>query len=118
MTVTITAGDLEVFRLVKLGLSNQEIADRLYLTRKTVQNRLARMYKKCGINNRNKLASLSENIFLVGRQRPSNHFDYLPEITKYYSEGLTAIQMAKRLNVSRTTVYTYINKLKRELPIG
>lgn len=44
--------ETEVMRLVAEGLENREIAARLYLSEKTVQNHLTRIYEKLKVNNR------------------------------------------------------------------
>jgi DNA-binding NarL/FixJ family response regulator len=52
----LTAAELELVRLVAAGLTDREIAERLYLSRHTVQNRLARIREKTGLRRRAELA--------------------------------------------------------------
>ena len=40
------------------GLSSREIADRLYLSHRTVENHLQRIYDKLGVSNRHQLAAV------------------------------------------------------------
>jgi predicted ATPase/DNA-binding CsgD family transcriptional regulator/predicted negative regulator of RcsB-dependent stress response len=48
----LTARQAEVLRLLADGLSNKEIADRLYLSRGTVERHLATIYHKLGLGGR------------------------------------------------------------------
>lgn len=48
----LTAREVEVLRLVALGISNQEIADRLYLSPRTVHHHVSHIFNKMGAGNR------------------------------------------------------------------
>jgi DNA-binding NarL/FixJ family response regulator len=48
----LTPRQAEVLRLLADGLSNKEIAERLYLSRGTVERHLATMYRKLGLGGR------------------------------------------------------------------
>jgi DNA-binding NarL/FixJ family response regulator len=48
----LTAGEMEVLRLVAEGVDNQEIAQQLSLSAQTVANRLRVIYQKLQVNNR------------------------------------------------------------------
>ena len=52
----LTAAERRVADLAAEGLSNREIAQRLYVTPKTVENQLGRVYGKLGIASRAELA--------------------------------------------------------------
>lgn len=51
-TPTISLRELEILKLVHEGLSNPEIADRLFISRNTVKNHLANVYDRWGISSR------------------------------------------------------------------
>ena len=53
--VPLTAREREIATLAAEELSAQEIADRLFLSRRTVENHLQRIYTKLGINSRAEL---------------------------------------------------------------
>jgi DNA-binding CsgD family transcriptional regulator len=54
----ISGRELEVVTCVLGGLANKEIADRLFISPKTVENHLYKIYQKLGINNRVQLYNL------------------------------------------------------------
>jgi DNA-binding CsgD family transcriptional regulator len=55
--VALTAREHEVAALAANGLSSREIADKLYLSPRTVENHLQRIYDKLGVSNRQELAT-------------------------------------------------------------
>ena len=58
--VELTRREREVATLASQGLANREIADRLFLSARTVENHLQRAYEKLGITNRSDLAGALE----------------------------------------------------------
>ncbi|WP_116377036.1 LuxR family transcriptional regulator [Mycobacterium sp. MFM001] len=56
--VPITGREREIAMLVVAGLSNQQIADRLVVSARTVDGHLYRIFAKLGINHRSQLAHL------------------------------------------------------------
>ena len=51
----LTAQELQVAEMAASGLSNRDIAERLYLSHRTVASHLYRVYPKLGITSRNQL---------------------------------------------------------------
>lgn len=49
---SLTARELEVLALVSKGMSNQEIAEKLFLSEKTVKNHLTNTFRKIGVTDR------------------------------------------------------------------
>lgn len=52
---SLTERERDIALLVAQGLTNREIAERLFVTSKTVEFHLSNIYAKCGINNRRQL---------------------------------------------------------------
>jgi DNA-binding CsgD family transcriptional regulator len=61
----LTPTEETVARLVAEGLSNPQIGDRLYVSRRTVQTHLTHVFGKLGVTSRSQLAAE------VTRQEPS-----------------------------------------------
>ncbi len=53
----LTSTELRIAQLVRDGASNREIASRLYLSVKTVEATLTRVYRKLGVRSRTQLSS-------------------------------------------------------------
>jgi DNA-binding NarL/FixJ family response regulator len=58
---TLTATEREIAGLAAAGLTNQMIAERAFVSRKTVEANLARAYRKLGISSRAQLARALED---------------------------------------------------------
>ena len=56
LTVPLTRREREVATLVRAGSSSRAVADELHLSVRTVENHLARVFDKLGINSRTQLA--------------------------------------------------------------
>jgi DNA-binding CsgD family transcriptional regulator len=53
----LTRAEAEVAELAAAGVSNPQIAERLYMSRSTVKTHLSRVYTKLGVSNRTELAA-------------------------------------------------------------
>jgi DNA-binding NarL/FixJ family response regulator len=61
---TLTPQELQIARLAAEGLTNKEIADRLYLSHRTVGAHLYRVFPKLGITNRAQLRDTTATLGL------------------------------------------------------
>lgn len=52
MNVSLSARELEIIELVSEGLTNQEIAERLTISKRTVDNHVSNVFTKTGSKNR------------------------------------------------------------------
>jgi DNA-binding NarL/FixJ family response regulator len=59
---TLSKREIEVITLVSQGLENREIAQRLFISDKTVKNHLARIYEKLEVANRTKAVSVCQSM--------------------------------------------------------
>ncbi|HEY4630842.1 MAG TPA: LuxR C-terminal-related transcriptional regulator [Blastococcus sp.] len=63
----LTSREQEVARLAAFGLTNQDIADKLVVSVRTVEAHLAHVYAKLGISGRSSLATALASVGSVGR---------------------------------------------------
>jgi len=83
---TLTPREQEVLKLVCHGLSNKEIAQRLLLSVRTVENHLANIYGKLGVRSRTEAAVLAlqrgwvKNRGLAGKRGPITSHSGFPPI--------------------------------------
>ncbi len=61
----LTSRQAEVIVLLLSGLTNKEIADRMFLSERTVKGHLTNIYNKLGINNKIELYNLSSGFNLI-----------------------------------------------------
>jgi DNA-binding CsgD family transcriptional regulator len=67
----LTGREAEVIRLVAAGRSNQQIADELFITRKTASVHVSNILGKLGVANRVEAAAVAQRLGLVGDEEPS-----------------------------------------------
>ncbi len=66
----LSSSELRVVELVCEGLTNPEIGDRLYISRRTVQTHLYNVFKKLGVTSRAELAARAiEHGLAAGSER-------------------------------------------------
>jgi DNA-binding CsgD family transcriptional regulator len=63
----LTPRQLEVLRLVVEGLSNEQIAEQLYLSKKTVEHHISAIYSKLGVGSRTKAINVAVEVGAVER---------------------------------------------------
>ena len=61
----ISDRELEVLELVALGLSNKEIADKLFVSVNTVKTHLSKLYEKLEVNRRTQAVEKAKSLNLI-----------------------------------------------------
>lgn len=69
--VTLTPREQEVLALLCQRLTNAEMADRLFLSRRTVEDHVARLLSKLNVANRREAAALAARLGLISRDLAS-----------------------------------------------
>ncbi|MCO5995316.1 helix-turn-helix transcriptional regulator [Actinoallomurus rhizosphaericola] len=59
-TAVLTAQELQIARMAAAGMTNREIADRIYLSHRTVATHLYKVFPKLGVSNRTQLRAALE----------------------------------------------------------
>ncbi len=62
LLMTLTPQENRIFELIGEGLSNRQIADRMFLAEKTVKNYVSNLFSKLGISRRTEAAALAARI--------------------------------------------------------
>jgi len=68
----ITPRELEILGLVAQGLSNREIAGKLFVSENTVKTHCSRTFEKLGARRRTQAVQLGKQFGLLGETGPSN----------------------------------------------
>ena len=63
--IRLTARELEIVKLIGEGLTNQEMADRLFISTRTVETHRANLMKKVGVKNAIELVRKVEKLGLI-----------------------------------------------------
>ena len=63
--LAITPRELEVLELIAAGLSNKEIAERVFVSENTVKTHLSRVFDKLGARRRTQAVQLSKELRLI-----------------------------------------------------
>ena len=64
-TLGVTPRELEVLELIAAGLSNREIAERIFVSENTVKTHLSRLFDKLGAKRRTQAVQLGKQLRLV-----------------------------------------------------
>jgi DNA-binding NarL/FixJ family response regulator len=67
----LTEQEMRILRLIASGLSNKEIASRLYITGETVKSHIKNLYRKLGISNRVQALQRAEQLKPRNERYPS-----------------------------------------------
>lgn len=114
--MNLTKREQEIANLVAKGLTNQDIGQRLYIEKRTVETHLNSIFNKIGIKNRVEL------VVWVFTGEPKLQSEMLAPLTaeqiKFLatlvsSPGLTADKLAKLLGISYHKTYRELSKLLR-----
>lgn len=71
----VTPREMEVLRLIAVGLSNREIADELYISVSTVKRHVTNLYGKLGVSTRTAAVQKARHLGLLARPKGSTTVD-------------------------------------------
>jgi len=115
---TLTPRLLEVAALAAAGCSNTEIANRLFLSRRTVEDYVAQAVRRLGLKHRAELATVELPFDLRDRDRNVASL-HLPlrqgQVGVLISAGASNAEVAEALDISTKTLDAHISALKKRL---
>lgn len=65
LTESLTARELEILRLMAVGMRNQEIAEQLFISPSTVKRHIANAYGKLGVSHRTEAVARANEMNLL-----------------------------------------------------
>lgn len=111
MEIKITSAEFKVVSLIEEGYSNQEIASALYLSVRTVEHHVLRLYRLADVCTRSKLMHwLKFNSFEVNQSKQSDKQSKIDLACQLKCEGKSIRQIAKILSVHYGTAYNYTKR--------
>ena len=64
--------EMDVLELIAEGMTNQEIAQELYLSKNTIKSHSSKIYQKLNVNNRNQAVSKARLLGILPQNMPHN----------------------------------------------
>lgn len=117
-TETLSPRQMEVVALAAAGRSNQEIADQLFLSLRTIEDYVGQAIRKLGLSQRIELATVELPLELRNHDL-SSVIHRLPlrqgQVGALISAGASNSEIAEALDISRKTLDVHISTLKKRL---
>ncbi len=119
----LTERELEILHMVANGLTNQEIADKLFLSLDTIKWHNKQSYQKLRVNNRTQAVARARELRLLDSQnRPNKPTEPLSkreyEILSCLAEGLSNREIAHRMSLALRTIKWYNSQLYSKLAVS
>ncbi len=111
LEVGLTPRELQVARLVRAGLTDRDIADRLFITRRTAEWHVKQILNKLGFNSRTLVAAWVAHDEAVGSTADSSHGHRhnLPlQLTKFVGRGNELAELQRLLAAKRFVTLTAV----------
>jgi len=105
----LTARELQVARLVRAGLTDRDIAGRLFITRRTAEWHVKQILNKLGFNSRSQVAAWVAYDEAVGSvaASPKRHRHNLPlQLTTFVGRGNELAELQRLIGVKRLVTLT------------
>jgi non-specific serine/threonine protein kinase len=107
----LTPRELQVARLVRDGLTDRDIAERLFITRRTAEWHLKQIFNKLGFNSRSQVAAWVAHDQAVGSQAGSSdrRRHNLPlQLTRFVGRGSEVAEIQRLLATKRLVTLTAV----------
>jgi DNA-binding NarL/FixJ family response regulator len=114
----LTSRERQIAELAAKGVRNREIADQLYLSPRTVENHLQRIFAKVGVSGRGELAGKVADGEFVATHAPSELSQAEQRVAALAAQGLTNQTIAQRLFITRSTVEQHLVRVYRKLGVN
>ena len=107
----LTIRELQVAHLVRKGLTDREIAEKLFITRRTAEWHLKQIFNKLGVNSRSQVAAWVAHEQAVGSTAESSdeHRQNLPiQLTTFVGRGKELVEVQRLLATNRLVTLTAV----------
>jgi len=107
----LTARELQVARLVRDGLTDREVAERLFIARRTAEWHLKQIFNKLGFNSRSQVAAWVAHEQAIGSTADSSdgHRHNLPlQLTRFVGRGTELAEIERLLATKRLVTLTAV----------
>ena len=107
----LTLRELQVARLVREGLTDRQVAEKLFITRRTAEWHLKQIFNKLGVNSRSQVAAWVAHDQAVGStgQSPDEHRQNLPlQLTTFVGRRKQLDKVQRLLDTKRLVTLTAV----------
>lgn len=107
----LTPRELQVARLVREGLTDRGIAEKLFITRRTAEWHLKQIFNKLGFNSRSQVAAWVAHDQALGltADASSGHRHNLPlQLTRFVGRGNELVEIQRLLTTKRLVTLTAV----------
>src|SRR5712692_85616 len=107
----LTARELQVARLVRDGLTDRDIAERLFIARRTAEWHFKQIFNKLGFNSRSQVAAWVAHEQAIGSTADSSdgHRHNLPlQLTRFVGRGTELAEIERLLATKRLVTLTAV----------
>lgn len=118
MSKQLTAKEIEIVRLISSGMKNQEIADALIISERTVRSHVSNIISKLGLSSRTQVTVYAIQNGIAPMPAVSGELSAREkDIAVNVAKGKSSQEIADALVISERTARTHISNILRKLDL-